>query len=160
MFPKAPLTNQRNHLQAKLAVWQRPAPFLLRSVGLMEARTTRLDTTFARPGSISTNQRAWQPSGGCDGPPRRTDHTAHNALSTGSRSFHAPLRGVRFVEPSFFSCGEYVPPFPFRLHLLSTRVCHSAEKTRLPPWLKQEWCIPKVGAEFVWRMEDLLDLYQ
>jgi hypothetical protein len=24
--------------------------------------------------------------------------------------------------------------------------------------LKEEWCIPKVGAEFVWRMEDLLDL--
>jgi DDE superfamily endonuclease len=25
--------------------------------------------------------------------------------------------------------------------------------------LKEEWCIPKVGAEFVWRMEELLDLY-
>jgi hypothetical protein len=33
------------------------------------------------------------------------------------------------------------------------------KKTRLLPWLKEEWCIPKVGAEFVWRMEDLLDLY-
>jgi hypothetical protein len=27
------------------------------------------------------------------------------------------------------------------------------------PWLKQEWCFPKLGAEFVWRMEDLCDLY-
>jgi hypothetical protein len=25
--------------------------------------------------------------------------------------------------------------------------------------LKEEWCIPKVGPEFVWRMEDVLDLY-
>jgi transposase len=25
--------------------------------------------------------------------------------------------------------------------------------------LKKEWCIPKVGADFVWRMEDVLDLY-
>jgi DDE superfamily endonuclease len=25
--------------------------------------------------------------------------------------------------------------------------------------LKQEWCIPTVGADFVWRMEDVLDLY-
>ncbi len=25
--------------------------------------------------------------------------------------------------------------------------------------MKKEWCIPKVGAEFVWRMEDVLDLY-
>src|SRR6266699_6039805 len=44
MFPEAPLTNQRNHLQAKFAVWQRPASFLLWSVGLMEARTTWLNT--------------------------------------------------------------------------------------------------------------------
>jgi DDE superfamily endonuclease len=29
----------------------------------------------------------------------------------------------------------------------------------LKPWLKEEWCIPKVGADFVWRMEDVLDLY-
>ncbi len=25
--------------------------------------------------------------------------------------------------------------------------------------MKKEWCIPRVGAEFVWRMEDVLDLY-
>ena len=25
--------------------------------------------------------------------------------------------------------------------------------------MKEQWCIPTVGAEFVWRMEDLLDLY-
>ena len=29
----------------------------------------------------------------------------------------------------------------------------------LKPWLKKEWVIPTGGAEFVWRMEDLLDLY-
>ena len=28
------------------------------------------------------------------------------------------------------------------------------------PWLKKRWCIPSVGAEFVWRMEDVLDLYE
>ena len=27
------------------------------------------------------------------------------------------------------------------------------------PWLKRQWVIPAVGAQFVWRMEDLLDLY-
>jgi hypothetical protein len=30
----------------------------------------------------------------------------------------------------------------------------------MKPWLKEEWCIPQVGSEFVWRMEDLLDLYE
>jgi hypothetical protein len=29
----------------------------------------------------------------------------------------------------------------------------------LKPWLEKKWCIPGVGAEFVWRMEDILDLY-
>jgi transposase len=29
----------------------------------------------------------------------------------------------------------------------------------LKPWLKEQWCIPRVGAEFVWHMEDVLDLY-
>src|SRR5437588_11279968 len=58
MFPEAKLPNQRNHLQAKLAVWQRPVPFLLWSVGLMETRTTWLNPTLAPPGSISTDQRA------------------------------------------------------------------------------------------------------
>jgi hypothetical protein len=29
----------------------------------------------------------------------------------------------------------------------------------LKPWQKQEWCIPTVGAAFVARMEDVLDLY-
>jgi DDE superfamily endonuclease len=29
----------------------------------------------------------------------------------------------------------------------------------LKPWLKKQWVIPTVGADFVWRMEDVLDLY-
>jgi hypothetical protein len=29
----------------------------------------------------------------------------------------------------------------------------------LKPWLKKCWCIPTAGAAFVWRMEDILDLY-
>ena len=26
--------------------------------------------------------------------------------------------------------------------------------------MRRQWCIPEVGAEFVWRMEDVLDLYE
>ena len=33
------------------------------------------------------------------------------------------------------------------------------QKNELKPWLKQPWCIPTVGADFVWRMEDVLDVY-
>ena len=34
-----------------------------------------------------------------------------------------------------------------------------AQKNVLQPWRKQQWCIPKVGGEFVAAMEDVLDLY-
>jgi transposase len=29
----------------------------------------------------------------------------------------------------------------------------------LKPWQRKQWCIASVGADFVWRMEDVLDLY-
>ena len=33
------------------------------------------------------------------------------------------------------------------------------EKNELRPWLKRQWCFPRPGADFVWRMEDVLDVY-
>ena len=33
------------------------------------------------------------------------------------------------------------------------------QKKGLKPWLRKRWCIPTIGAEFVWRMEDVLDVY-
>jgi transposase len=33
------------------------------------------------------------------------------------------------------------------------------DENKLKPWQKKMWCIPKVDAEFVARMEDVLDLY-
>jgi DDE superfamily endonuclease len=35
-----------------------------------------------------------------------------------------------------------------------------SKKNTLKPWLKEQWCIPEANAEFVARMEDLLDLYE
>ena len=29
----------------------------------------------------------------------------------------------------------------------------------MKPWLREEWCIPSVSPDFVWHMEDVLDLY-
>jgi hypothetical protein len=34
-----------------------------------------------------------------------------------------------------------------------------AQKNILKPWQMEAWCIPSVSAKFVWRMEDILDLY-
>ncbi|MHC5779952.1 IS630 family transposase [Nostoc sp.] len=33
------------------------------------------------------------------------------------------------------------------------------KKNELKPWLKEQWCIPKISSEFVACMEDVLDLY-
>lgn len=33
------------------------------------------------------------------------------------------------------------------------------KKNQVKPWLKQQWYIPQLNAEYVLRMEDLLDLY-
>jgi len=33
------------------------------------------------------------------------------------------------------------------------------KEKRLKPWVRKKWVIPSVGAEFVWRMEDVLDVY-
>lgn len=36
----------------------------------------------------------------------------------------------------------------------------SAKKNELKPWLKEYWCIPpKKNAEFVYHMEDVLEVY-
>lgn len=38
-------------------------------------------------------------------------------------------------------------------------VRQALKKNEIKPWLKQQWCFPKAGVEFVWRMEDVLDVY-
>lgn len=34
------------------------------------------------------------------------------------------------------------------------------EKNEIKPWLVEEWCIPEASAEFVAKMEDVLDVYE
>ncbi|MFK8184500.1 MAG: IS630 family transposase [Phormidesmis sp.] len=44
-------------------------------------------------------------------------------------------------------------------NLSSETVRRTLKKKQLKPWLKEQWCFPTVGADFVWRMEHILDLY-
>lgn len=39
-------------------------------------------------------------------------------------------------------------------------VGRSLQKNELKPWQKKEWCIPEATAEFVCKMEDVLDVYK
>ena len=39
-------------------------------------------------------------------------------------------------------------------------VGRSLQKNELKPWQKIEWCIPEANAEFVCKMEDVLDVYK
>ena len=34
------------------------------------------------------------------------------------------------------------------------------DENELKPWRREEWCIPKASAEFVFHMEDVLDVLQ
>ena len=44
-------------------------------------------------------------------------------------------------------------------HLAGAGEAHFA-KSQIKPWLKGQWSIPpKQNAEFVWRMEDVLEVY-
>lgn len=50
------------------------------------------------------------------------------------------------------------------VHLVEVEISRETVRRRLAesdlkPWQKRMWCIPKVNAEYVARMEDLLDLY-
>ncbi len=36
----------------------------------------------------------------------------------------------------------------------------SVRKNDIKPWLNQQWCISQVNADFIWRMEEVLDLYE
>ena len=35
----------------------------------------------------------------------------------------------------------------------------NSKKNEIKAWLKEQWCIPEVNPEYVFRMEDILDLY-
>jgi transposase len=42
----------------------------------------------------------------------------------------------------------------------STRVWELLESNDLKPWQKKQWCIGDLTTEFLWRMENILDLYE
>ena len=48
-------------------------------------------------------------------------------------------------------------------YIPDTTVCEvmkKTEKNEIKPWLVKEWCIPQADAEFVAKMEDVLEVYQ
>jgi hypothetical protein len=42
---------------------------------------------------------------------------------------------------------------------ISDETMRKTFKNALEPWQRKQWCIVSVKADFVWRMEDVLDLY-
>jgi hypothetical protein len=38
-------------------------------------------------------------------------------------------------------------------------VRRTLKKNELKPWQRQQWCLPTLDADFVWRMEGILELY-
>ena len=47
-----------------------------------------------------------------------------------------------------------------KLDISHVTVHNTLKKNEIKPWKVKQWCIPKADAEFVLRMEDILDLYE
>jgi len=45
-------------------------------------------------------------------------------------------------------------------YITDSTVCNVMKKNEIKPWLVKEWCIPQADAEFVSKMEDVLEVYQ
>jgi hypothetical protein len=45
-------------------------------------------------------------------------------------------------------------------YVSDSTICEVLKKNEIKPWLVKEWCIPEASAEFVAKMEDVLDVYQ
>ena len=54
--------------------------------------------------------------------------------------------------------GAFSEGWYHRLNLRRNNTPNS-KKNEIKPWLKEQWCIPEVNPEYVFRMEDVLDLY-
>jgi len=46
-----------------------------------------------------------------------------------------------------------------RVHSAANRE-NSSKKTKLKPWLVKRWWIGKITGDYIWHMEDVLDLYE
>ena len=45
-------------------------------------------------------------------------------------------------------------------YITDSIICEVMKKNEIKPWLVKEWCIPEADAEFVAKMEDVLEVYQ
>jgi hypothetical protein len=68
-----------------------------------------------------------------------------------------PPEGSRMLDDAAVS-GQASGAEGRRVDLGGGGETHS-EKNVLKPWQKKQWCISPVTADFVWRVEDVLDLY-
>ncbi len=56
--------------------------------------------------------------------------------------------------------GRYARAFRIRRYSLSCHCGQIAKKNALKPWLVKRWCIGKITGDYLWRMEDILTLYE
>lgn len=82
--------------------------------------------------------------------------TAEEALLIATACTKAPGGRARWTMALL--AGEMVR-LTHHASLSSETVRRRLAENKLKPWQKKMWCIPKVDAEFVARMEDVLDLY-
>lgn len=49
---------------------------------------------------------------------------------------------------------------PYRPYLFRYERQQNVKKIEIKPWQKKQWCLGKITSDFIWHMEDVLDLYE
>ena len=82
--------------------------------------------------------------------------TAEEAMLVATACTHAPAGRARWTLSLL---ADEMVRLTKHASLSSETVRRRLAENELKPWQKKMWCIPKVDAEYVARMEDVLDLY-
>lgn len=161
-------TEEEASLQQLISTGKHAARKLTRARVLMLANEERADQEIAEVlhTSLPTVQRTRQRfvEGGLEyaleeqarcGRPRIFDPTSEKRLIALARS----------VPPAGHKCWttQLLADRLVELEIVESvsdeTVRRELDDHEIKPWLKKCWCIPTAGADFVWHMEDILDLY-
>ncbi len=88
-----------------------------------------------------------------------SDRCSHTTRRDTTRPAHVPLLAAPAGRWTLELLAEELVTLTEHSSLSRETVRRRLAENDLKPWRKDMWCIPKVDAEYVARMEDILDLY-
>ena len=161
-------TSERQRLEALVAGGRRPVRVVKRAQILLAADAGRNDEDIATTVQVATTtvyrtKRRFVEEGidhALEEDPRpggkRKLSTTEEAMLVALACSSPPTGRAKWTLELL--AGEMVRLTPHE-HISRDTIGRRLDENDLKPWQRKMWCIPKVDAEFVARMEDVLDLY-